>query len=69
MIFFILYFVVNIVYFVLHIVCEIDVIANSLVLYLQFCSKCDFFTHFGSFFLRLHDVSTSHHSHLEALVT
>ena len=28
--------------------------------------KCDFFTHFGSFFLKLHDVSTSH---LEALVT
>ena len=28
--------------------------------------KCDFFTHFGWFFLKLHDVSTSH---LEALVT
>ena len=28
--------------------------------------KCDFFIHFGSFFLKLHDVSTSH---LEALVT
>ena len=28
--------------------------------------KCDFFTHFGSCFLKLHDVSTSH---LEALVT
>ena len=27
--------------------------------------KCDFFTHFGSCFLKLHDVSTSH---LEALV-
>ena len=35
-----IYFVVNIVYFVVHkiIVCEVDVIANSLVLYLQFCS-------------------------------
>ena len=32
------YYVVNIVYFVVHIVCEVDVIANSLVLYLQFCS-------------------------------
>ena len=33
-------FVVNIVYFVVHIVCdcEVDVIANSLVLYLPFCS-------------------------------
>ena len=28
--------------------------------------KCEFFTHFGSFVLKLHDVSTSH---LEALVT
>ena len=28
--------------------------------------KCDFFTHFGSCFLKLHDVSTSH---LEALAT
>ena len=28
--------------------------------------KCDFFTRFGSCFLKLHDVSTSH---LEALVT
>ena len=28
--------------------------------------KCDFFTQFGSCFLKLHDVSTSH---LEALVT
>ena len=28
--------------------------------------KCDFSTHFGSCFLKLHDVSTSH---LEALVT
>ena len=27
--------------------------------------KCDFFTHFGSCFLKLHDVSISH---LEALV-
>ena len=33
-----LYFVVNIVYFVVHTVCEVDVIANSLVLYLQFVS-------------------------------
>ena len=31
-------FVVNIVYYVVHIVCEVDVIANSLVLYLPFCS-------------------------------
>ena len=30
--------VVNIVYYVVHIVCEVDVIANSLVLYLPFCS-------------------------------
>ena len=29
------YFVVDIVYFVVHIVCEVDVIANSLVLYLD----------------------------------
>ena len=37
---FIYIFVVNIVYFVVHIVCdcEVDVIANSLVLYLSFCS-------------------------------
>ena len=28
--------------------------------------KCEFFTHFGSCFVKLHDVSTSH---LEALVT
>ena len=28
--------------------------------------KCDFFTHFGSCFLKLHDVLTSH---LEAIVT
>ena len=37
---FIYIFVVNIVYFVVHIVCdcEVDVIANSLVLYLPFCS-------------------------------
>ena len=36
---FIYIFVVNIVYFVVHIVCdcEVDVIANSLVLYLPFC--------------------------------
>ena len=31
-------FVVNSVYYVVHIVCEVDVIANSLVLYLPFCS-------------------------------
>ena len=31
-------FFVNIVYYVVHIVCEVDVIANSLVLYLPFCS-------------------------------
>ena len=35
---FIYIFVVNIVYYVVHIVCEVDVIANSLVLYLPFCS-------------------------------
>ena len=35
---FIYKFVVNIVYYVVHIVCEVDVIANSLVLYLPFCS-------------------------------
>ena len=29
---------VNIVYYVVHIVCEVDVIENSLVLYLPFCS-------------------------------
>ena len=33
-----IYFFVNIVYYVVHIVCEVDVIANSLVLYLPFCS-------------------------------
>ena len=37
------YFVVNIVYVVVHIVCEVDVIANSLVLYLQFCSTLNNF--------------------------
>ena len=26
---------------------------------IEFTQKCDFFTHFGSFFLKLHDVSTS----------
>ena len=36
--FFFFFFVVNIVYYVVHIVCEVDVIANSLVLYLPFCS-------------------------------
>ena len=35
---FIYIFVVNIVYYVVHIVCQVDVIANSLVLYLPFCS-------------------------------
>ena len=35
---FIYIFVVNIVYYVVHIVCEVDVIAISLVLYLPFCS-------------------------------
>ena len=35
---FIYIFVVNIVYYVVHIVCEVDVIVNSLVLYLPFCS-------------------------------
>ena len=30
--------VINIVYYVVHIVCEVDVIANSLVSYLPFCS-------------------------------
>ena len=35
---FIYIFVVNIVYYVVHIVCEVDVIANSIVLYLPFCS-------------------------------
>ena len=35
---FIYIFVVNIVYYVVHIVCEVDIIANSLVLYLPFCS-------------------------------
>ena len=35
---FIYIFVVNIVYYVVHIVCEVDVIANSLALYLPFCS-------------------------------
>ena len=35
---FIYIFVVNSVYYVVHIVCEVDVIANSLVLYLPFCS-------------------------------
>ena len=35
---FIYIFVVNILYYVVHIVCEVDVIANSLVLYLPFCS-------------------------------
>ena len=33
-----IYFVVNIVYFVVHTECEVDVIANSLVLCLQLCS-------------------------------
>ena len=45
---FIYIFVVNIVYYVVHIVCQVDVIANSLVLYLPFCStlnkKCLLFS-------------------------
>ena len=46
---FIYIFVVNIVYYVVHIVCEVDVIANSLVLYLSFCStlKKKFFFFFS----------------------
>ena len=48
-----IYFFVNIVYFVVHniIVCEVDVIANSLVLYLPFCStlnKMFFFFFYSS---------------------
>ena len=42
------YFVANIVYFVVHVVCEVDVIANSLVLYLQFCSTLNKFFFFSS---------------------
>ena len=45
---FIYIFVVNIVYYVVHIVCEVDVIANSLVLYLPFCSTLN--TNFFFFF-------------------
>ena len=50
---FIYIFVVNIVYYVVHIVCEVDVIANSLVLYLPFCSTLNknFFFFFFFFFL------------------
>ena len=47
---FIYIFVVNIVYYVVHIVCQVDVIANSLVLYLPFCSTLNnnFFSLFSS---------------------
>ena len=51
-----IYFVVNIVYFVVHTVCEVDVIANSLVLYLQFCStlnKIFFFFFFYNLDMRI----------------
>ena len=48
---FIYIFVVNIVYYVVHIVCQVDVIANSLVLYLPFCSTLN--TNFFSSLLSL----------------
>ena len=41
---------VNIQYFVVHIVCEVDVIANSLVLYLQFFSTLNNFFFFFFFY-------------------
>ena len=44
-------FFVNIVYYVVHIVCEVDVIANSLVLYLPFCSTLNKNFFFFFFFL------------------
>ena len=49
---FIYIFVVNIVYYVVHIVCQVDVIANSLVLYLPFCSTLNknFFFFFFFFY-------------------
>ena len=49
---FIYIFVVNIVYYVVHIVCEVDVITNSLVLYLPFCSTLNknFFSSLSSLF-------------------
>ena len=43
---------VNIVYFVVHIVCEVDVIANSLMLYLQFCPTLNKIFFFFFFYLR-----------------
>ena len=57
MIFFFLFiyiFVVNIVYYVVHIVCEVDVIANSLVLYLPFCSTLNKNFFFFFFFLKVY---------------
>ena len=48
---FIYIFVVNIVYYVVHIVCEVDVIANSLVLYLPFCSTLNKNFFFSYYFI------------------
>ena len=48
---FIYIFVVNIVYYVVHIVCEVDVIANSLVLYLPFCSTLNKNFFFSSLYM------------------
>ena len=65
------YFVVNIVHFVVdNIVCEVDVIANSLVLYFQFCSTLNkivlFFIH-ACMHARTH-AHTHTHTHTHAYI-
>ena len=59
---FIYIFVVNIVYYDVHIVCEVDVIANSLVLYLPFCSTLN--KNFFFFFYACLYVSTYECKHV-----
>ena len=63
---FIYIFVVNIVYYVVHIVCGVDVIANSLVLYLPFCSTLN--TNFFSLSLSLSAIYTSRGGNVSDIV-
>ena len=64
---FIYIFVVNIVYYVVHIVCEVDVIANSLVLYLPFCSTLNknFFSSLLSSLRKLEKNTSLHNAYRE----
>ena len=64
---FIYIFVVNIVYYVVHIVCQVDVIANSLVLYLPFCSTLN--KNFFSLFSLLYSLVSSECSELHKYIT